>query len=42
MHTASAHLTVVCDGMYSSLRSQLTEPDIKHPSYFVGIVLKNV
>jgi squalene monooxygenase len=28
--------------MYSALRAKLTEPDIHHPSYFVGIILKNV
>ena len=42
IHQAHAHLTVVCDGMYSSLRAHLTEPEIEHPSYFVGIVLKDV
>lgn len=37
-----AHLTVVCDGMYSSLRSKLAVPNMKHPSYFVGLLLKDV
>lgn len=36
---ALGRLTVVCDGMYSSLRSSLTQPDIAAPSYFVGLLL---
>jgi hypothetical protein len=37
---ALAHLTVVCDGMYSGLRSKLVAPPtIKHPSFFVGLLL---
>mmetsp|Transcript_3063 Transcript_3063/g.7681 ORF Transcript_3063/g.7681 Transcript_3063/m.7681 type:complete len:513 (-) Transcript_3063:644-2182(-) len=40
--TARAHLTIVCDGMYSSMRKRLSEPKIKHPSYFVGLILNNV
>ena len=36
---ARGSLTVVCDGMYSTLRNNLSTPDIKHPSYFVGLVL---
>lgn len=39
---ARAHLTIVCDGMYSSLRKQLSEPKIHHPSFFVGLILRNV
>lgn len=39
---ARAHLTVVCDGMYSTLRTKLAVPDIKLPSYFVGVLLKGV
>lgn len=39
---ALAHLTVVCDGMYSTLRSKLSVPDMKFPSYFVGLLLKDV
>ena len=39
---ALAHLTIVCDGMYSSFRSKLGKSDIKHPSYFVGLLLKDV
>lgn len=37
---AKAHLTVVCDGMYSSLRRKLSAPRIAHPSYFVGLLLR--
>ncbi len=40
--TALAHLTIVCDGMYSSFRSKLGKGDVKHPSYFVGLLLKDV
>jgi 2-polyprenyl-6-methoxyphenol hydroxylase-like FAD-dependent oxidoreductase len=36
---AHASLTVVCDGMYSTLRNGLSVPDIKLPSYFVGLLL---
>ena len=38
--SAKAHLTIVCDGMYSNLRSKLSQPKIKHPSFFVGLLLK--
>lgn len=39
---AKAHLTVVCDGMYSAFRTKLTDKrDIKHPSYFVALLLKD-
>lgn len=32
---------VVCDGMYSAFRTKLTDKrDIKHPSYFVALLLK--
>ena len=37
---AKAHLTIVCDGMYSNLRSKLSTPQIEAPSYFVGLILK--
>lgn len=37
---ATAALTLVCDGMYSSLRSKLSVPKIDHPSYFVGLLLR--
>jgi squalene monooxygenase len=37
---ARAHLTVVCDGMYSNLRAKLSTPSIATPSYFVGLVLE--
>ncbi len=34
-------LQVVCDGMYSAFRTKLTDKrDIKHPSYFVALLLK--
>lgn len=32
---------VVCDGMYSALRKKLSAPRIAHPSYFVGLLLRN-
>jgi squalene monooxygenase len=38
---AKANLTIVCDGMYSNLRSKLSQPKIKHPSFFVGLLLRN-
>ncbi|KAL6762302.1 SE-domain-containing protein [Haematococcus lacustris] len=38
---ARAHLTIVCDGMYSNLRKRLTNAEIKHPSFFVGVILRN-
>lgn len=37
---AKSHLTIVCDGMYSNLRSKLSTPQIEAPSYFVGLILK--
>lgn len=36
-----AHLTIVCDGMYSTLRKQFIEPEIRYPSYFVGLKIRN-
>lgn len=40
---ARAHLTVVCDGMYSNFRKPLTEQaEIEHPSFFVGLLLRDV
>ncbi|KAI8470182.1 MAG: SE-domain-containing protein [Monoraphidium minutum] len=42
LRTARAHLTVVCDGMYSQFRKQLADPDMKHPSFFVALLLKGV
>ena len=39
-HTATANLTVVCDGMHSTLRKKLGTPDLKTPSHFVGLKLK--
>ena len=38
--TVQAHLSIVCDGMYSSLRTKLSEPSIQLPSYFVGLLLQ--
>ena len=40
LRVARAHLTVVCDGMYSNLRSKLSQPTIATPSYFVGLILE--
>jgi len=37
---ARGQLTVVCDGMYSTLRNRLSTPDISLPSFFVGLLLK--
>ncbi|DBB08092.1 hypothetical protein WJX82_004601 [Trebouxia sp. C0006] len=39
-HVATANLTVVCDGMHSTLRKKLGTPDLKTPSHFVGLKLK--
>ncbi|GLI67912.1 hypothetical protein VaNZ11_012238 [Volvox africanus] len=39
--SAQAHLTIVCDGMYSNLRKHLSTPKIIHPSFFVGLLLHN-
>lgn len=39
---ALAHLTIVCDGMYSIFRKKLSVPDIHHPSFFVGLLMKDV
>ena len=39
--SALAHLTIVCDGMYSTFRKKLSKPDIEHPSFFVALLLKN-
>lgn len=42
LRTARGHLTIVCDGMYSSFRKQLADQlNVKHPSYFVGLILRN-
>eukprot|EP01025_Chloroclados_australasicus_P010239 TRINITY_DN1408_c0_g1_i1.p1 TRINITY_DN1408_c0_g1~~TRINITY_DN1408_c0_g1_i1.p1 ORF type:complete len:546 (-),score=66.46 TRINITY_DN1408_c0_g1_i1:926-2476(-) len=40
-HIAKSYLTIVCDGMFSTLRKNLSQPDIQHPSYFVGLLLKD-
>ncbi|GMJ03622.1 DROUGHT HYPERSENSITIVE 2, SQUALENE EPOXIDASE 1 [Hibiscus trionum] len=39
--TASAPLTVVCDGCFSNLRRSLCNPKVDVPSHFVGFVLTN-
>ncbi|KAK6254052.1 hypothetical protein QUC31_015772 [Theobroma cacao] len=39
--TASAPLTIVCDGGFSNLRRSLCYPKVDIPSYFVGLVLEN-
>lgn len=38
---ARGSLTVVCDGMFSNLRKKFMKADIKHPSYFVGLLLRD-
>ncbi|KAJ6296559.1 hypothetical protein OIU78_022307 [Salix suchowensis] len=38
---ASASLTIVCDGCFSNLRSNLCSPKIEVPSYSVGLVLED-
>jgi hypothetical protein len=42
LRTSKAHLTVCCDGMYSTFREKLAKPSIHHPSFFVALLLKNV
>lgn len=42
LRTSKAHLTVCCDGMYSTFRKKLAKPDIHHPSFFVALLLRNV
>lgn len=37
---ARAHLTVCCDGMYSTFRKSLMEHQIVAPSYFVGLLMR--
>lgn len=39
--SARGHLTIVCDGMYSNLRKHLAQPQMKLPSHFVGMILRN-
>lgn len=39
--TSRAQLTIVCDGMYSTLRKTFVQPEIHHPSHFVGIKIRN-
>lgn len=38
---SSAHITFVCDGMYSTLRKKLIQPNIHSSSYFAGIKIHN-
>uniref|UniRef100_A0A7S0YK51 Squalene monooxygenase n=1 Tax=Polytomella parva TaxID=51329 RepID=A0A7S0YK51_9CHLO len=40
--TATAYLTVVCDGMYSPFRNRLSQVSVVHPSFFVGVLLRDV
>lgn len=42
LRTSKAHLTVCCDGMYSTFRKKLAKPSIHHPSFFVGLLLRDV
>jgi squalene monooxygenase len=43
LRVSQAHLTICCDGMYSTFRKQLAKPDaIHHPSFFVGLLLRDV
>ncbi|GFR50196.1 hypothetical protein Agub_g12364 [Astrephomene gubernaculifera] len=39
--SARAHLTIVCDGMYSNLRKHLSSSTPVHPSFFVALLLPN-
>lgn len=40
-NTIDSALTIVCDGMFSSFRGQLSSGEKKVSSYFLGIVLKD-
>lgn len=31
---------IVCDGMYSAFRKKMARTDVKHPSFFIGLLLK--
>lgn len=42
LRTSKAHLTVCCDGMYSTFRKKLAKPNIHHPSFFVALLLRGV
>jgi hypothetical protein len=43
MRISKAHLTVCCDGMYSTFRKKLVaKPSIHHPSFFVALLLRGV
>ncbi|MFN8288497.1 MAG: FAD-dependent monooxygenase [Chitinophagales bacterium] len=39
--TINAHLTLVCDGMFSAFREKLSENEKKVSSYFLGLILKD-
>lgn len=39
---AKAHLTVVCEGMFSCLREAVAAPSMAAPSFFVGLILRDV
>ncbi len=39
--TISAHVTLVCDGMFSAFREKLSENEKKVSSYFLGLILKD-
>ncbi|KAL8105668.1 hypothetical protein AgCh_029464 [Apium graveolens] len=40
--SASAPLTIVCDGCFSNLRRALCNPKVEVPSSFVGLILENI
>lgn len=42
IESATAHLTVVCDGPMSILRNQLSKVNKEITSYFIGLVLKDL
>ena len=41
IETVAAPLTLVCDGIDSQLRGRMVTPDIKSPSTFVGLILRD-
>ncbi len=41
VHHLSAALTIVCDGMFSTFRAQLSANEKKVSSYFMGMILKD-
>ena len=38
---ATAPLTLVCDGMFSTLRKRMMDAEIHKPSFFVGVILED-